>query len=304
MFPIYVLNGQVPLPKEGTYYVIARGGIYLSKDTGLVRAMVRVDGISFLEEVDTRVTLRVPKIPSWVVAPAVLFFRRVYEEYGAEAAVLLYYDAQSGEYALDAPLQQVTGTSVSYQNRGRVDEGLQLVGTIHSHANFGAFHSGVDIHDEQHLDGIHITIGRVDQPYFMVSGSIAVNNNRFPMNPGDMISGIREVEYHVPARNVSGYRRPLGVSREGYGDQSSLAGKVMNWMDNVILGSDEPWIPIPKGQYGQDLCRQQFYDLVFPEGKDYRNYPFPKAWMERVSKYEHPAPPNGKGISVNGEAQF
>ncbi len=301
MFPIYVLDGQVSLPQAGTYYVIARGGIYLSKDTGLVRAMVKVDGISFLGEVDTRVTLRVPKIPSFVVAPVVLFFRRVYEEYAAEAAVLLYYDARNGAYVLDAPLQRVTGTSVSYQSRGRVDEGLQLVGTIHSHANFGAFHSGVDIHDEQHLDGIHITIGRVDQPYFMVIGSIAVNNNRFPMNPGDIISGIKEVEYTVPTKSSRGYRRPLGVSREGYGDQCSVAGRLKNWLDDMILGPDEPWIP--KERYGQYLYRQQFFDLVFPEGKDYRNYPFPKVWMERVSK-EVPSPSNGKGDLINGEVQL
>lgn len=301
MFPIYVLDGQVSLPKEGTYYVVARGGIYLSKDTGLVRAMVRVDGISFLEEVDTRVTLRVPKIPSCVIALAVLFFRRVYEEYAAEAAVLLYYDARNGAYLLDAPFQQVTGTSVSYQSRGRVDEGLQLVGTIHSHANFEAFHSGVDVHDEQYLDGIHITIGRVDQPYFTVSGSIAVNNNRFPMSPGDIVSGIKEVEYSVPAKGARGYRRPFGVNREGYRSQCSVAGNLMNWLDDVILGPNEPWIP--KGQYGQYPYRQQFYDLVFPEGKDYRNYPFPKVWMDRVSKYEYPSPSNGKGVLINGGVQ-
>ena len=91
--------------------------------------------------------------------------------------------------------------------------------------------------------------------------------------------------------------RPLGVSREGYDEQSSLAGKFMNWMDDVILGPDEPWIS--KWQYGQDPGRQQFYDLVFPEGKDYRNYPFPKVWMERVSKYEYPVPSNGKGVPIN-----
>jgi hypothetical protein len=38
----------------------------------------------------------------------------------------------------------------------------KLFGTIHSHANAGAFHSGTDDKDEKQFDGLHITIGNVN----------------------------------------------------------------------------------------------------------------------------------------------
>lgn len=42
-----------------------------------------------------------------------------------------------------------------------VQNGYKLYGTIHSHCDFSAFHSGVDDADEKKFDGLHITIGHV-----------------------------------------------------------------------------------------------------------------------------------------------
>lgn len=41
------------------------------------------------------------------------------------------------------------------------NQGWRIFGTIHSHCNFNAFHSGVDDADEKEFDGLHITIGNV-----------------------------------------------------------------------------------------------------------------------------------------------
>jgi hypothetical protein len=41
-------------------------------------------------------------------------------------------------------------------------DGYRVMGTIHSHSNFSAFHSGVDDNDEENFDGLHITIGNVN----------------------------------------------------------------------------------------------------------------------------------------------
>src|SRR4030042_5091666 len=109
MFPIYILDGKTALPEKGTFYIVARDGVYLSKDTGLIRAVVKVTGISFLKEVEVKAELRMPQLPSMLVAQTLLFFRRVYEKHQSEAIVLLYYSAQKNEYKIDAPAQQVTG---------------------------------------------------------------------------------------------------------------------------------------------------------------------------------------------------
>lgn len=277
MFPIYILDGTVELPKEGTFYVVSRDGIFLSKDTGLVRALVKVNGISFLQELKAKAELRLPKIPSYVVAQALLFFRRVYQAHKSEAAVLLYYSKEAGRFVLNVPLQEVSYAGVDYKPEGKYNDGLQLVGSIHSHCDFNAFHSGIDRHDESDFDGIHITIGRVDQPYFTVTSSVAVNNNRFPLKPGESIIGLTEVDFVPPAKFL-GYRRRLGVPRntapalDFYGGDSWLERYLYNWGLEGSALAEKP---------------EQFYDLVLPEGKDYRNCPFPQEWMARVEKKKY-----------------
>jgi hypothetical protein len=65
-----------------------------------------------------------------------------------------------------------------------------MVGTIHSHCNFSAFHSGTDTHDEETFDGIHITLGHVDRKEFSMVASVAVNANRVQLEPENCTSGV------------------------------------------------------------------------------------------------------------------
>lgn len=46
-----------------------------------------------------------------------------------------------------------------------LNDGYELIGTIHSHCDFAAFHSGVDDADEINFDGLHITIGKLTKGY-------------------------------------------------------------------------------------------------------------------------------------------
>lgn len=55
-------------------------------------------------------------------------------------------------------------------------QGYRIYGTIHSHCDFAAFHSGTDDHDEIGFDGLHITVGNVNSNWsfslrFMLQGS-------------------------------------------------------------------------------------------------------------------------------------
>ena len=45
LFPIYCYEEGDELPEKGNYYVIGKNGIFLHKDTGIVRALVKVDRI-------------------------------------------------------------------------------------------------------------------------------------------------------------------------------------------------------------------------------------------------------------------
>lgn len=234
MFDVYVLQDGVKLPKKGTYYVVAKNGIFLRKETGLIDAFVKVEGIAPLREISVFAKLKIPKIPAKHIAHIVVFFRAVYEKYQSEAIILVHYSSKLKRFCLVCPQQIVSGACVEYGANERVD-GYQLVGSIHSHSSMGAFHSGTDITDESAFDGLHITIGSLHKPFFSVVTSVAVNNNRFPMNPKNVISGIRQVgvrrKYHKDSiAHPTGFYalRPASPNPDIYHFPAE-------WMDKVAI---------------------------------------------------------------------
>jgi len=270
VFPVYVLKKGTELPETGTYYIVAKDGVFLRKDTGLIKATVKVNRVSFLEELEPTATFNLPRVPSETLVRVLLFFRSVYRRSKSEAVVLAHYCEETRNYFLSCPNQLVTEASVRYKSDERF-EGHQLVGSFHSHPGFGAFHSGIDRGDEEHFDGFHVTIGRVDQPYFNISCSLVVNNNRFLIDPEGLIIGISEVDWK-PAPRVT-YRR-RNIPRDNSYSESG--------------GFFEQLLAFDESQRSFEAVLQedpsQFYEVVLPEGKDYRHVGFPKSWMRRVIK--------------------
>jgi len=120
------------------------------------------------------------------------FFRDVYDKHQSESAVLLLVNAEAKRFIpLFVVNFDISGGAVHYiqptpdHTSARIQEvlkdekllaihnqvmedynklyeaGYRIYGTIHSHCNFNAFHSGVDQADEVKFDGLHITIGNV-----------------------------------------------------------------------------------------------------------------------------------------------
>jgi len=200
MFPIFIAEKNKELPKEGTYYVVSRNKFYLHKDTGIVKALVEVDSISMLGDLEPYVQLRLPKLPPDIICRAYKFFGEVYKSHHSEAAVTLHYNPQDQTYYMHCPEQQVSHAAVHYDLDDRF-ENYQLVGTIHSHCDFGAFHSGTDIHDELDQDGVHITLGHVNTKYFSASGSLVVNGTRFEVELEHAALGVRRVTMQDAVKN-------------------------------------------------------------------------------------------------------
>lgn len=128
------------------------------------------------------------------------YFRELYNKHKSEAAVLLMLNQKTKDWQVLFVLQcSASGASVVYaqpiidssnienwQEKRIIEaimkdkvaaafqteiynryndlynKGYRIYGTIHSHCNFGAFHSGTDDHDEKNFDGLHITIGNVN----------------------------------------------------------------------------------------------------------------------------------------------
>lgn len=191
MFPIHILKDSTSkIPKDDICYLIAKNGIFVKKKLGLIESLTPVDEIPFLKkEVDPYATMKIPKIPKITFAQVLAFFKKVYELHQSESEAYLYYNASKEEYTVRIPHQKVSYASCK-SIRGKTPKGYQIVCSIHSHANFGAFHSGTDISDEEYFEGLHITVGNVDDDEFSVVASIVSNRVRFKSDPLDCIEGL------------------------------------------------------------------------------------------------------------------
>jgi len=167
--------------------------------------LVEVDSIGALQDIEPYVQLLLPKLPPDILYRAWKFFNAAYNKFKSESAVVIHYNKDDGEYYLHCPEQTVSHGSVNYDLDDRF-ENYQLVGTIHSHADFNAFHSGTDIDDEVDQDGVHITLGHVDGKYFSASACLVVNGTRFETALENTGLGVRRVTMKDGDPNISAGR--------------------------------------------------------------------------------------------------
>lgn len=209
--PVYVLAEDMELPQEGTYYVVASNGIFLHKDTGLMKASFSVEGISPLIEYKATNSIRhcFEKIDEDLCYKVKNFFARVVEEHRSESCVILYYNpnAVGNKYTIVIPQQSVSHGGVTYRRKGLTfseefaGTGYLPIGTIHSHCDFQAFHSGTDHSDEVSWDGLHITFGHNDKDEFTISASMMMNGRRAKIDPKTILEGITLIRDDVYTLN-------------------------------------------------------------------------------------------------------
>lgn len=198
-YPIYLYEEGVELPEKGRYYLVTKTGIYFHKDTKAGNALVPVKGIPWLEEPDMQFRLKLPKVPGRIIGQALTFFRKVFSKYHAEAYVTLLFSSKLQQYRLWCPKQKVSMSSVNYDRtdqpsfEDRTANDWQMVGTIHSHCDFSAYHSGTDEFDESTFDGVHITLGHVNKVQFSMASSIAINEVREKLEPEQCCAGVVRV---------------------------------------------------------------------------------------------------------------
>jgi hypothetical protein len=165
-FPVVLLQtGKEQMPKDAPIVIImAANGKFMRKRMGIVDATVPWEGnIPSLATCSTDADLNVNKLPFELLMQILHFMRVIYNTHKTECNVVLFYKLSTGEWAAGVPPQTTSHASVHYTDgAGFAHEGLLKVGTIHSHCDFGASHSGGDYQDEKNFDGIHITFGHVD----------------------------------------------------------------------------------------------------------------------------------------------
>jgi len=259
MFPVWINDGSSEMPTDSIFYIVAKDGIYLKKSMGHFESVAKVDAISILEPVEATATLNVAKIKTRQFAQILSLFREVFKIYRAEANVILHYNPKRKIYRIDIPPQGVTGASVAYLNGEDTYPGYIRIGTIHSHANMSAFHSGTDHSDEVNWDGLHITLGKMGDEYFDISCSIMSGKERFMVNPCDYIDGIELIEY-TPISTYKRYTYVGGVKAEviepsKLGYRTNAPEKDLcfpkKWIDKIAKYVPKP-VPIPQ-TYGMGV---------------------------------------------------
>jgi hypothetical protein len=261
-YPVLIYQEGMSLPKEGTYFVVSGNGLWMHKDTGIVSCFVKVDNISFLPDLNasTEVNCRLPKIPARLVWRIKNFFRAVVQKHHAEAEVNLYFSKIKGEFRVHIPEQVVSTGSVNYKRIAATHmpgmEDFLRVGTIHSHCDFGAFHSGTDVGDEEDFDGLHCTFGHNDKDEFTISASVVVNGFRSKIDPSTVLEGVNNTtqdRYTLDAideataltwsedleewlANVRGHDRPIKQPPFQKDDQIEWAGDLNTVQIKTVCG--------------------------------------------------------------------
>lgn len=252
-FPVFLNTPGTKLPETGIYYVVAKDGLYMRTDRNFGSALVKVEEIPHLAAAPTQASFNLPKIPATIIGQALMFFREVFVEYKTESYLTLLYSKKLGQYRLWCPKQEVSYSSVSYDRTDSVPveernymgsdgPGWQNVGTIHSHCDFSAFHSGTDEFDESTFDGIHITLGHVNRNDFSIVASIAINDNRFQKAIADVCDGVPNTSSEVVEEE--GDVKGQTFKRQEFYHRLELNDEQQAWLENELeITIRNEWLP-------------------------------------------------------------
>jgi hypothetical protein len=187
-------GGLVKLEKDGfegvpesdnPFYVAARDGLFVAKKMLIGRGVARVEkfpdtfpslgngtGIFDFDESNP--------LPAKLMGQVVNFFERIYDRQSTEAAVLLIMNADTREWRIFVPTQLVSHGGVNYVfEPSHIRWPWNIVGSIHSHCDFGAGHSSTDTGDAENFDGLHCTIGHIKRDVPEIVAMVAMNKKFF-----------------------------------------------------------------------------------------------------------------------------
>lgn len=219
-FPIITCENanQIQIPRNTNIcYFITNEGVFLYKNLATIESLTKVESISFLEKMERFAKLKIPVIPVEILATSVVYFKYVYRKCNSEGGLIIHYFPDTQTYSLHCPEQDVSSGGVNWDNKKEpIPRGAIRIGSIHSHADGSAFHSYTDQDDEKSFDGIHITIGRIDNEFSTIVASVVVNANRFKLDDTEISEYLdlkiipeddpRLEQYKYSQYNYRGYR--------------------------------------------------------------------------------------------------
>lgn len=153
-----------------------------------------------------------PKIPKEEWQKMLAFFKWTNTEHHSESQVRMFVNPSLNTWKIWAfPQQARTGMSAreisgedfdKQRAEFKDEEGWIYFGTVHHHCNMGAFQSGTDLDNEISQDGLHITIGKLDQQSldmhcrFCMAGSMFEPNMSWFWDIGEDLAILTPFEVH------------------------------------------------------------------------------------------------------------
>lgn len=184
------------------FYFGAKDGLFLHKRTLLGRGVAKMEyWPSNFPEFGARGDFiwEADPIPAKIMGQIVNFFERIYDYQHTEAMVLLLMHAETKEWRTFIPTQLVSHGGVNYVfDPEHIQYPWILVGSIHSHCDFGAGHSSTDTGDADGFEGFHATIGYIKRDIPQIVAMIATNKKLLHYKPEDFpaLFDFTEVKQH------------------------------------------------------------------------------------------------------------
>jgi proteasome lid subunit RPN8/RPN11 len=137
------------------------------------------------------------KLPVWCINQAHDFFGHIWNKQKTESSLYILYNRTTEKFRLFAPEQYTSSGHVDHKlENQKLPEDFAVVGTIHSHCNFSAFHSQTDIKDMQSIPGLHITIGHVDKDTPEMVFALSVGQQKFDVTRDSIIDEEDTVDHN------------------------------------------------------------------------------------------------------------
>lgn len=207
------------------------------------------------------------KISHKIWATILRFLYEINKAHSSEAMVTLYYHPQNKAWLVEAMPQEGVGMSIEtirnddYDSiRAEIADYVEF-GSVHSHCNAPAFQSGVDEDDEHDRDGIHITIGHLNQAVFDSHTRVVYRKGTFNFDFENLIEMDPEIEDLL--KKVS---RFIDAPIEAY-EPLLLAKLVLDdtFIDKALL---DKWIPrFKKKVYTHQRSGYWGYNTYYQQGQ-------------------------------------
>lgn len=209
--PVYLkIAEDMPRPTDAEFYWLTRDGPYLCRNHPFFETDVPAPRPPrSLATHRPRCRLRYPRLPRRLLEDIVGFFDLVYQAHGSESLVLLFWDMERQDFVLVVPEQEATVWESSLGTRSPLDVGYTipltlpprhlLVGDVHCHGDLSAYASSTDRDDEEHRDGIHVVVGRIDREPPSFHAELAVDGHRFSLDFDQVFEGYEQRSAGVPA---------------------------------------------------------------------------------------------------------